>query len=446
VSDGHHNPYKKLLKTFYIETYGCQMNVSDSEAIVGILSSAGYIEVVAPEEADLIIVNTCAVRDSAVSKVKAQICRFKPLRNRKKIKIALAGCLAEHEKDTLLKELPIDYVIGPDHYRFLSELDSGSVIHVDIDSEESGFYSSFTPVRKKGVNGWVQVMRGCDNFCSYCVVPYVRGRERSKPANEVYKEVEKIVAEGYKEITLLGQNVNSYVDGDLRFHDLLRKLDTIKGLERIMFMTSHPKDLSDDLISCFGDLRTLCEYLHLPVQSGSDTILAAMNRGYTSEQYLRLIEKIRKKVPDIALSTDILCGFPGESDEDHSQTVKLVSEVGFDAAFMFIYSKRKGTKAAELGNQIERNVKVARLDEIIKMQMIITKAKNSACIGNIEEVLAESISPRDATKITARTRTFKNVILKGTISDVGKLFKIRVTGSMGWALEGERIGENNICG
>jgi tRNA-2-methylthio-N6-dimethylallyladenosine synthase len=418
------------------------MNVSDSEAIVGILTSAGYFEVPSPDDADLIIVNTCAVRDSAVSKVKAQICRFKPLRNRKKIRIALAGCLAEHERDTLLKELPIDYVIGPDRYKFLAELECESAIQVDHDTEESGFYSGFTPVRKKGVNAWIQVMRGCDNFCSYCVVPFVRGRERSKPANEIYKEVEKVVSEGYKEITLLGQNVNSYADGDFRFHDLLRKLDTIKGLERIMFMTSHPKDLSDGLINCFGELRTLCEYLHLPVQSGSDRILKAMNRGYTSEQYMRIIEKIRKRVPNIALSTDILCGFPGESDEDHSQTLKLVSEVGYDAAFMFIYSKRKGTRAAEMENQIERKVKVARLNDVIKMQMVITKAKNSDCIGNVEEVLVEGISPRETSKITARTRTFKNVILNGTIYDVGSIFKVKITGSTGWALEGEKI----ICG
>ncbi|MBL8029069.1 MAG: tRNA (N6-isopentenyl adenosine(37)-C2)-methylthiotransferase MiaB [Fibrobacteres bacterium] len=428
------------MKTFFIETYGCQMNVSDSEAISGILASAGYLSVDDIENADLIIVNTCAVRDTAVSKVKAQICRFKPLRNRKKIKIAVAGCLAEHEGESLLKDLPIDYVIGPDRYKFLSELEGGVRVSVSSTDDENGFYSGFSPVRKKGVNTWVQVMRGCDNFCSYCVVPYVRGRERSKPSKDIIREIEGVVSEGFPEVTLLGQNVNSYKDGDLRFHDLLRHIDKIKGLKRVRFMTSHPKDLSDDLINCFGELSTLCEYLHLPVQSGSDKILAAMNRGYTNKDYRLLIDKIRKRVPSIALSTDILSGFPGESDEDHALTLQLVKDIGYDAGFMFIYSKRKGTKAASMEEQLKREIKVARVNEIINVQMEITKAKNSQCIGNIEEVIVEGVSPRNPSKITARTRTFKNVILDGTASEVGSFLTVRVTGSTGWALEGEREG------
>ncbi len=411
------------------------MNVSDSETISSILTENGFLRVDNYEQADIIVVNTCAVRDSAVSKVKAQICRFKPLKTKRRACIVVAGCLAEHEKESLLGELPIDFVVGPTEYRSIPAKLTGLDDALPTDS----FYHDFPPIRGKGVNAWISIAKGCDNFCSYCVVPFVRGREKSKPMEMVLAEAQQAIYEGYKEITLLGQNVNSYSDGAFRFHDLLKKLNNLKGLQRLRFMTSHPKDLSDGLIECFRVLPTLCEYLHLPVQSGSDAVLKAMNRQYTRDSYLALVDKIRTAVPDIALSTDVLCGFPGESDTDHKSTVDLLSRVEFDSAFMFIYSPRKGTKAASMENQIHRAVKVARVNEIIKLQMDITKKKNSKMVGREEEVIIEAVCTKERGCVTARTRNYKNVILKGVAADIGKVIKARIISSSGWALKGEAI-------
>ncbi|MFH0919555.1 MAG: tRNA (N6-isopentenyl adenosine(37)-C2)-methylthiotransferase MiaB [Fibrobacterota bacterium] len=427
------------MKSFYIETYGCQMNLSDSETMAGILISAGLEPADMPESADLIVVNTCAVRESAVTRVKAQISRFKSLRKEKGVKIAIAGCLAEHEREGLLKKLPVDYVVGPDHYRFLAEIIEMKSGTIAAGGEERDFYDGFPPVRKKGGNAWVPVMRGCDNYCAYCVVPYVRGREKSRPAEAVMRAVESAVAEGFPEMTLLGQNVNSYRDKDLDFAGLLRRVDAVPGLARLRFMTSHPKDLSEELLRCFGTLPSLCESLHLPVQSGSDRVLAAMNRGYTRERYLGLVERLRERVPDIALSTDVLCGFPGETEEDHARTLSLLQEVRFDAAFMFLYSPRKGTAAAAFAETLTRGEKVRRVNEVIALQMGITKEKNRACIGRTLEVRVEGISPRDAAALTARTRTHKNVILRGGPSLIGKTLTVKITGSSGWALLGETL-------
>ncbi len=427
------------MDSFYIETYGCQMNKSDSESIAGILSNAGMVETALPETADLIIVNTCAVRESAVSRVKAQINRFKPLKAARSVKIAVAGCLAQQEKDKLFKSIPVDYIIGPDHYRSLSEIIKEKKACVADESLNRDFYMDIPRVRKKGVNAWIPIMRGCDNFCSYCIVPYVRGREMSSPSGDIMDEIRRAIDEGFREITLLGQNVNSYMHEGLDFPGLLQKIDSIKGLARLRFMTSHPKDLSDDLIRCFGALPSLCEFLHLPVQSGSNAVLAAMNRGYTREAYLVIIDKLRKRSPSIALSTDILCGFPGETDDDHLATMDLVDKVGFDSAFMFIFSPRAGTKAAELTGQIAREVKVARVKEVIALQMEKTRFRNESLVGKIQEVMVEGLSPRDVSYVTSRTRTFKNVIFRGNKELVGQLLNVRITSCSGWALQGELI-------
>ena len=425
------------MKSFYIETYGCQMNLSDSESIAGILESAGMQAVAAPEEADLIIINTCTVRESAVSRVRAQISRFKPMRAKRKVKIAVAGCLAQQEKEALFKSLPVDYVIGPDHYAFLTELLKEKRACRAEEASRRDFYSEFPRKRKKGVNTWVPIMRGCDNFCSYCIVPVVRGREMSRPAEDVFRDIEEAVGEGFPEITLLGQNVNSYRNGGLDFPALLRKTIEIRGLKRLRFMTSHPKDLSDSLIRCYGEVPALCEFLHLPVQSGSNSVLSRMNRGYTRESYLTVVDKLRKRVPDMALSTDILCGFPGETEQDHTATLALVKEVEFDSAFMFVFSPRTGTAAAGMEPQVERGVKVARVKEVIAAQMEITGRKNRACIGRTMEVLVEGPSPRDPAEVTSRTRTFKNVILQGNKTPAGAFLNVKITGSSGWALQGE---------
>jgi tRNA-2-methylthio-N6-dimethylallyladenosine synthase len=435
------------MESFYIETYGCQMNLADSESIAGILTSAGWREASLPEEADLIIVNTCTVRESAVSRVKAQINRFKSLKAQRKVKIAVAGCLAQQEKEGLFKSVPADYIIGPDHYRFLSELLLTPKASRAGEAQERDFYSDFPRVRKKGVNAWIPIMRGCDNFCSYCIVPHVRGREKSRPVEEILRDAAEAVSKGFPEVTLLGQNVNSYRVQEMDFPTLLRRVDAIPGLKRLRFMTSHPKDLSEDIIQCFGELPSLCEFLHLPVQSGSNAVLARMNRRYTREAYLALIEKLRRRVPDIALSTDILCGFPGETEEDHAATLSLVREVGFDSAFMFVFSPRAGTRAAELPDPVERPVKVARIKEIIGVQMEITKKKNAAYAGRTMEVLVEALSPRNPEEVTARTRTFKNVILKGGEDLIGRLLSVKITGGSGWALYGETADSRRIpCG
>lgn len=427
------------MHSFYIETYGCQMNVSDSESIAGILSSAGLAEAPSPEEADLIIVNTCAVRESAVSRVKAQICRFKPLRNKHPVKIAVTGCLAQQEKADLLKTLPIDYVIGPDHYRFLTELLKEKNGVIAQESAERDFYSDFPRMRKNGINAWVPIMRGCDNFCSYCIVPYVRGREKSRPVSEIVEDITSAISKGFPEITLLGQNVNSYKAEGVCFPELLGKINKTPGLLRLRFMTSHPKDLSDDLIHCFNTLETLCEFVHLPVQSGSDAILKRMNRGYTRDAYFQIIEKLRKQVPDIALSTDILCGFPGESDSDHQETINLIKQIEFDSAFMFVFSPREGTAAANMPDPVDRSVKIERVKEVIQLQMEITRRKNLAQVGKVVQVLVEGKSPRHPEELTSRTRTFKNVILKGDSSLIGRLVNVKITNCSGWALQGQII-------
>jgi tRNA-2-methylthio-N6-dimethylallyladenosine synthase len=425
------------MKSFYIETYGCQMNLSDSESIAGILSGAGMQAVRTPEEADLIVINTCTVRESAVSRVKAQISRFKPLKAKQKVRIAVAGCLAQQEKDALFKTLPVDYIIGPDHYAFLTELLKEKRGCRAEDSDRRDFYSEFPRLRKEGVNAWIPIMRGCDNFCSYCIVPVVRGREMSRPAEEILRDIEQAASAGFPEVTLLGQNVNSYRNSGLDFPALIRKIDAIRGLKRLRFMTSHPKDLSDDLIRCFREVPVLCEFLHLPVQSGSNGVLARMNRGYTRESYLAIVEKLRKQVPDLALSTDLLCGFPGETEKDHAETLSLVKEVEFDSAFMFVFSPRAGTAAAGMAPQVERDVKVARVKEVISVQMDITRRKNAAYAGRTVEVLVEGKSPRDPSEVTSRTRTFKNVILPGNKIPAGSLLNVKITGSSGWALRGE---------
>lgn len=416
------------------------MNLADSETMAGILSGAGMRPVADPGEADLIVVNTCTVRETAVSRVIARIARFKPLKRTKPgLKIAVTGCLAEQEKEGLFKRLPfVDYILGPDQYRFLAGLDVEKGVRTGAGPRDD-FYNGVEQVRREIPNAWIPVMRGCDNFCSYCIVPYVRGRERSRPPEEVAAEAGKAVADGFPQVTLLGQNVNSYRGGGVAFPELLRRVDGVPGLKRLRFMTSHPKDLSEDLIACFGTLPTLCEHLHLPVQSGSDSVLGRMNRGYTAAHYLGILERLRKQSPGMAFSTDILCGFPGETDEDHRATVELVKQAGFDAAFMFIYSVRPGTRAEGFGDTVPREVKVERLNEIIRLQMEMTEKKNRACLGGIEEVLVEGLSPQDENHLTSRTRTFKNVIFRGNRSLIGSFCRVRVTGCAGWALIGEII-------
>ncbi len=430
------------MRRYFIETYGCQMNLADSEVIASILENNGWSKTSKAEEADFILVNTCTVRKTADSRVQAQISHFKPLKKKNhRLRIAVSGCLAQRKKEELFKDLPfIDFVVGPDQYNVLPEILAADIRKgTYTESAADGFYKDFDPIRKEGVNAWVSVMRGCDNFCTYCIVPHVRGRERSKKAQMVVDEIKKITDEGFNEVTLLGQNVNSYKDGNLDFPKLLQKIDMETSIPRVRFMTSHPKDFGESLMDAFADIPSLCEYIHLPVQAGSDRILKMMNRKYTADEYRAKIDLLRKKVPGISISTDIITGFPSETDSEFEETFNLVKEIEYDSAFMFIYSLRDGTAAEKFGDDIPYKIKTERVNRIIELQMENTKKRNKEKLGSIEEVLIEGLSKKRKDQVSGRTRGYKNVIFNGEESMVGSFRKVKITEANGWALKGELL-------
>ncbi|NLL82391.1 MAG: tRNA (N6-isopentenyl adenosine(37)-C2)-methylthiotransferase MiaB, partial [Tissierellia bacterium] len=359
------------MKKYIIQTYGCQMNEHDSEKISWILDGMGYEITDNREECDLIIFNTCAVRKSAEERVFGQLGELKHLKRKNpNLLLAVCGCMMQREdirEVVLSKYRHVDLIFGTNNIHKLPQLirrhlESGKII-VDINEENREIEESIDANRKYSFKAFVNIMYGCNNFCTYCIVPYTRGRERSREPDNILEEIRILAQNGCKEVTLLGQNVNSYgktLDRDYTFADLLREVNEIKGIERIRFMTSHPKDISDDLIECFGSLGKLCEQLHLPIQSGSNSILKKMNRKYTREDYLNIVGKIRKTNPDIVITTDLIVGFPGETEEDFQDTLDLVKEVKYDSAFTFLYSIREGTQAANMENQIPDNVKHER--------------------------------------------------------------------------------------
>lgn len=407
---------------FYIETYGCQMNVADSELITSILSQAGHQETNLIEDADLILFNTCSVRAHAEERVLGRVSNEL---NRKKLKpnlkIGLLGCMAQRMGKSLF-EKGIDLVIGVDQYHRLPELLSEGEEHPYLaDFDQNQVYQEYLPVHKNNTCAFVTIMRGCDNFCSYCIVPYVRGRERSRNWQDIYKEVQNAGAEGLKDVTLLGQNVNSYHDGDIDFPGLLEKLNNIETIERIRFITSHPKDLSETLIESLAKCSKVCEHIHLPMQSGNTRILSSMNRGYSAEHYLDLVNKLRKAIPDIALTTDIIAGFPGETDSEFADTLAIMQEIRFDYAFCFKFSPRDGTMAANFADQVSEEVRLARLQEMIELQRKITLERFRAQIGKTIEVYVEDFSRKSREQVSGKTRDFKIAVLSGVESDIGKL-------------------------
>ncbi len=438
VKKQHHG---KTMK-YCINTFGCQMNENDSEKLAGMLEDMGYTESSKTEECDLIIYNTCCVRENAELKVYGHLGALKKLKETKPgLIIAVCGCMMQQNdvvEHIRKKYRHVGLVFGThNQYRFPEMLHN--VIETDervLEIQEiSGSIAEGVPIsRKEGIKAWVTIMYGCDNFCSYCIVPYVRGRERSRTVTDISNEVTELGHAGFREITLLGQNVNSYDQG---FPDLLRHLNKAdNGIERVRFMTSHPKDLSDDLINAMSEGGKMCEYLHLPIQSGSNRILGLMNRKYSREHYIELIDRIRNTIPGIALTTDIIVGFPGETEEDFEETLSLMDEVRFDSAYTFLYSKRTGTPAAAIQDQVSEEVKNNRFGRLIALQNRIGKEINEELEGQELEVLVEGLSKNSVSTYTGRTRTNKIVNFKGHKDMIGKLITVKIEEIQTWSLSG----------
>lgn len=406
----------------YIETYGCQMNVSDSELMGGILMGHGYTVARQPEEADVILVNTCAVREKAEERVLGRVATLNGIKNRRpEVVIGVCGCMAEHLRDKITERAPyVDLVIGPDAYRRLpqlvaqaSEQSEDPVIDVRLDRRET--YEGITPVREEGVAGWITIQRGCDKFCTFCIVPFTRGRERGVPPREILRQARALAERGIKEVTLLGQTVNSYRYEGVDFADLLTAVAAIEGIERIRFTSPYPVDFTPKLIETMAREPKVCKYIHLPVQSASDPMLKEMRRGYTIGEYRKLVADLRAAMPDIALSTDIIVGFPGESDEDFELTMALVREVRYDFAYTFKYSEREGTFAHKrIPDDIPEALKGSRLKALIALQESICAEKTRAYIGRTVDVLLEGDSRKSADDWVGRTDTFKTTIVPKT--------------------------------
>lgn len=441
------------MKRFYIETYGCQMNVADSEVVAAIMQMTDAEMTEDIQEADIIILNTCSIRENAEQKVQHRLQELRGGRNRKNTNkwIGVIGCMAERMGEELLRDYGVDFVAGPDAYmdipNLLSQCEQGlPAININLSTTET--YREVMPARiGKQISGFVSIMRGCNNFCSYCVVPYTRGRERSRDVESIKNEVLDLQNKGYKEVTLLGQNVNSYcyehtnAAGEVEkigFSELLRIIAELVPEMRIRFTTSHPKDMSDATLEVIAKYDNLCKFIHLPVQSGSNRILKLMNRKYTREWYLDRIAAIRRILPDAAISTDVFCGFHSETLEDHEETLSLMRDVGFDSAFMFKYSERPGTHAQKhLPDNISEEEKVRRLNEIIALQTQLSLESNQREVGKVVEVLVEGFSKRSKDDMYGRTSQYKTVVFPREGRHVGELVKVEITEASAATLKGK---------
>ena len=433
------------MKKYLILTYGCQMNENDSQRLGGLLQKIGYEETTVMEDADAILLNTCCVRESAELKIYGKIGEIKGLkRDKPSLIVGVCGCMAQKNQKALFKRAPhIDFVVGPNNLH-----DVPNIIaqigeerkHILATDDGINAESDHVPtVRKQGMTAWVPIMYGCNNFCTYCIVPYVRGRERSRTIAEICTEIEGLALEGCREVTLLGQNVNSYGKGtdEGDFADLLRAVNEIKGIERIRYMTSHPRDMSQRVIEAVRDCEKVCDHFHLPVQAGSDVLLKRMNRGYTTEYYRDLVRRIREANPNATLTTDLIVGFPGETDELFEETLAFVKEMRYDAAYTFLYSKRSGTPAAEMDEQVDIKVKKARLQKLMDMQNENSLELNQAYVGRTVEVMVEGPSKSDEQTWTGRT-TGNKIILWPYVGTekVGDLVNVRVDVAQTWLLKG----------
>jgi len=470
---------KKQKKAFLL-VYGCQMNFSDAERMAGELASIGYERTDEMAAANLILINTCCVRESAEDRVYGKIGEIKHLKEANpRLIFGITGCMAQKEGDALIARAPhIDFVLGTSKVRELktivreieaerglvdTEINHGARVTASVANENGAKLRTATrdkrgrfvdvtltetelpdggPVAREGkLSAWIPIMYGCNNFCTYCIVPYVRGRERSRRPEDIVREVEEAVANGYKEVTLLGQNVNSYgKDHKLAdFADLLKMVDEVHGIERVRFMTSHPKDLSDKLIETIANGTHICEHIHLPVQYGSDKILKAMHRIYTVDSYRALAQRIRAAIPNVALTTDLIVGFPGETDEDFQEMIAFLKEIRYDSAYTFIYSKRSGTPAATMEAQVPDALKHERLNQLMAVQNEISKEINDQLLDTVQEIMVEGPSKNDAAMWSGRTRTNKLVIFPHGEEQAGDFIKVRITHPQTWVLKGEVI-------
>lgn len=439
------------MKHLYIETYGCQMNVADSEVVASVMKMAGYEPCESLDEADAVFLNTCSVRDNAEQKIIHRLEALNAMRRKgRKLIIGVLGCMAERVKDGLLNEHGADLVAGPDAYLSLPDLIAQAEVGnkaIDIELSTTETYRDIVPERYCGsrISGFVSIMRGCNNFCHYCIVPYTRGRERSRDIESILTEARDLESRNYKEITLLGQNVNSYCwkreDGtEIRFPELLRTVArAVPGL-RIRFSTSHPKDMSDETLHVIAEEPNVCRHIHLPVQSGSDRILKLMNRKYTREWYMDRVAAIRRIVPDCGLSTDIFAGYCSETEEDHQLSLSLMRECGYDSAFMFKYSERPGTYASRhLPDDVSEDVKIRRLNELIALQNELSAESNAKCVGREYEILVEGVSKRSREQLFGRTEQNKVVVFDRGTHHPGEYVRVRITSSSSATLQGEEI-------
>ena len=437
-------------QTYCVVTYGCQMNAHDSETLEGMLSEMGMMKAESRETADFVIFNTCCVRDNAQRRALGNVVWLKELKKtRPELMVAVCGCMMQQPGmgDQILRQYPfVDLAFGTHNlYRFAQLMLQAvrtrrRVVEVMDDSE--GSIPEELPVRRSSpTHAYITIMYGCNNFCSYCIVPYVRGRERSRASARILEEARQLKADGVREIMLLGQNVNSYgldVEGELSFAQLLAALDEV-GVERIRFMTSHPKDLSDELIEVMATGKHICHALHLPVQHGSDRILASMNRRYTRERYLERVNALRARVPDVSLTTDLIVGYPGETEEDFEKTCELVREVGYDSAFTFIYSPRVGTRAADMPEQIDEATSSRRIQKLIAVQKEITRERYARYIGQVHSVLVDEVSKRDEHQVAGKNKYNITVNFPGSPALIGQIVRVRITSAGESTLRGELL-------
>ncbi|HCT94208.1 MAG: tRNA (N6-isopentenyl adenosine(37)-C2)-methylthiotransferase MiaB [Bacteroidetes bacterium GWE2_39_28] len=435
------------LKQVYIETYGCQMNVNDSEVVLSVLQQGGYSICDKIQDASLILINTCSIRDNAEQRIWARIKQLGYLKRKKKgLKIGILGCMAERLKEKLLENGAVDIVAGPDSYRELPSLIealSGGDKQINTMLSQEETYADISPVRmdKNGVSAYISIMRGCNNFCSYCVVPYVRGRERSRNPQSIINEARELFENGYKEVTLLGQNVNSYLwEKELTFAKLLEMVAQISPQLRVRFSTSHPKDMDDSVLHTIAAYENICRHIHLPIQSGSNDVLKRMNRKYTREEYLAKVKKIKEIIPESTISTDMIAGFSGETEADHLESLSVMREVGYYTAFMFQYSERPDTKAAEMyPDDVPHEIKNRRLNEIIALQNELSHLSNKQDMDKVVEVLVEGTSKRSTAELVGRTSQNKICVFPAGDHKVGDYVKVKVTSFTSATLKGNLV-------
>ena len=431
------------MKRVFLETYGCQMNVADSELMAGVLERAGMTLVARADDADAILLNTCAIREHAELRVLGRLGEFARIKaSRPEVVVGVAGCMAQHLRSRLLdKARVLDLVVGPDGYRHLPDLlrraADEPTANVRLDRDET--YGDLEPKREPGVRAWITAQRGCDKFCTYCVVPYTRGRERSLPLAELLGQVRRAVAQGFREVVFLGQTVNSYHDGAHDFADLLRATDAVDDLKRIRFTSPHPSDMSDRVIAAIAECAKVCPQVHLPLQSGSDRVLEAMDRTYTLERYLGIVARLRAAIPDLALSTDIIVGFTGETENDFERTLQVMREVRFDSAFLFKYSARPDTKAWRWVETVEDAVKSDRLERLIALQQGISGELNDRWLGRTAEILVEGPARRNPEQLFGKSAQFKSVVFPADGTPAGTLRSLRIVGATPITLFGEPL-------